>query len=160
MQPLNGSAFRNVRLSVKVVIQAAIGILFLAGCATSTIETRRAERMTAYTQLAPAEKTLVDQGNIKIGMSSDAVYIAWGKPSEILESEDASGHVTTWRYYGTWMQEDRYWAYRETSRDGSPDLYLERYLISDYNPRDYVRAEINFQNGKVTSWRTLPRPTH
>ena len=159
MQTLNSPHVLIVRHLVKFVAQTAFLIL-LTGCATSTIDSRRAERPAAYADLAPPEKALVDQGNIKVGMSADAVYIAWGEPSEVLESEDASGRITTWRYYGTWMQEDRYWAYRETSRDGSPDLYLERYLISDYNPRDYVRAEINFQNGNVVSWRTLPRPTY
>jgi hypothetical protein len=91
-------------------------------------------------------------------MTQDAVYIAWGKPAEVLESEDQNGHITSWRYYGSWMQESRYWAYRETSRHGK-DLYLERYLVSDYQPRDFVRAEINFKDGKVISWRTLPKPT-
>ena len=130
----------------------------LGGCAaTSTIETRRGERSAAYSQLSPQEQQLVDQGQIKVGMTADAVYIAWGQPSEILESEDASGHMTTWRYYGSWMQESRYWAYRETSRGGI-DLYLERYLVSDYQPRDYVRAEINLKEGRVLSWRTLPKP--
>ncbi len=93
-------------------------------------------------------------------MPADAVYIAWGAPSEALESEDAqNGRVTTWRYYGSWMQETRYWAYREVSR-GGPDLALERYLMSDYNPRDYVRAEILIKDGAVLSWRTLPRPAY
>jgi hypothetical protein len=92
-------------------------------------------------------------------MPSDAVYIAWGPPSEVLESEDPSGHITTWRYMGSWLQETRYWAYRETSR-GSADLALERYLVSDYNPRDYVRAEIAFKDGKVLFWRTLPKPAY
>ena len=138
---------------------AALSALLLAGCATSTIESRRAERISAYHNLAAEEKQLVDSGQIRMGMSSDAVYIAWGPPSEVLESEDASGHVTTWRYYGSWMQESRYWAYRETTRGGN-DLYLERYLVSDYQPRDYVRAEINFKDGKVLSWRTLPRPAY
>jgi hypothetical protein len=133
-------------------------ILLFAGCAaTSTIETRREEKAEAYTRLSPPEQRLVDEGQIKVGMSADAVYIAWGQPSEVLESEDASGRVTTWRYHGSWMQESRYWAYRETRR-GDADLYLERYLVSDYQPRDYVRAEINFKDGKVLSWRTLPRP--
>jgi hypothetical protein len=130
--------------------------LFTA-CSRSTIETRRSEKSGAYNALSQEEKQLVDQGQIKVSMSADAVYIAWGQPAEVLEAEDASGHVTTWRYYGSWMQESRYWAYRETSRGGA-DLYLERYLVSDYQPRDYVRAEINFKNGKVLSWRTLPRP--
>jgi hypothetical protein len=138
---------------------AAATVLFLAGCATSTIESRRAEKISAYHNLAPEEKQLVDQGQIKVGMSSDAVYIAWGPPSETLESEDAGGHITTWRYYGSWMQESRYWAYRETRR-GHSDIYLERYLVSDYQPRDYVQSEILFKEGRVISWRTLPRPAY
>jgi hypothetical protein len=133
-------------------------MLFLAGCATSTIESRRAEKMGAYTSLSADEQRLVDEGQIKIGMSADAVYIAWGPPSEVLESEDPQqGRITTWRYYGSWMQESRYWAYRETRR-GEADLYLERYLVTDYQPRDYVRAEIHLDKGKVISWRTLPKP--
>ena len=96
---------------------------------------------------------------IKVGMSADAVYIAWGQPAQVLESEDQQGHITTWQYYGTWMQENRYWAYRESGR-GRGDLYLERYLITDYDPRDYLRAEIHFKDGKVISWRTLPRPAY
>ena len=138
-----------------------IATLLFAGCATpTTIESRRAERLSVYSSLAPEEKQLVDQGQIKMGIPADAVYIAWGPPSEVLESETPQhGHITTWRYYGSWMQESRYWAYRETSRGGH-DLYLERYLVSDYQPRDYVRAEIDFRDGRVLSWRTLPRPAY
>lgn len=133
----------------------------MTGCATpSTIETRRNEKPGAYVALASEEQKLVDEGQIKIGMSADAVYIAWGKPSEVLESEDGQqGRITTWRFYGSWMQESRYWAYRETRRGGD-DLYLERYLVSDYQPRDYVRAEIHLKEGRVLSWRTLPRPAY
>ena len=138
-----------------------VAALLFGGCATpSTIESRRNEKLSAYSTLAPEEQQMVDQGQIRIGMTSEAVYIAWGQPSEILESEDPQrGRVSTWRFYGSWMQESRYWAYRETSRGGN-DLYLERYLVSDYQPRDYVRAEINFQNGRVLNWRTLPRPAY
>lgn len=152
---------RFVRAVVRGSSLAICILLFFAGCATpSTIESRRAEKLSAYSTLAPEEQQMVDQGQVKIGMTSEAVYIAWGPPSEVLESEDPQrGRVTTWRYYGSWMQESRYWAYRETTRGGN-DLYLERYLVSDYQPRDYVRAEINFQNARVLNWRTLPRPAY
>jgi hypothetical protein len=136
-----------------------LAVLLLAGCATqSTIESRRLERQEVYASLTPEQKALVDQGQIKIGMPADAVFIAWGPPSETLESEDPNnGRITTWRYFGSWLQETRYWAYRETNR-GDSDMALERYLMSDYNPRDYVRAELYIKDGKVLSWRTLPRP--
>ena len=147
---------KYVILGVKLCCFCAIGLL-LSGCATSTIESRRSEKLSAYSNLSQEEQHLVDEGQIKIGMSTDAVYIAWGPPAQVLESEDEQGRLTTWLYHGSWMQEDRYWAYRET-RAGGDDLFLERYLISDYTPRDYLRAQIQFVDGRVASWRTLPRP--
>ena len=102
---------------------------------------------------------MVDKGQVKVGMSQDAVYIAWGPPADILQSQaGATGVQTTWLYYGTTMQETRYWTFREVPRQGH--VFLERYLDRDYDPRDYVRAEIVFVDGKVASWRTLPRPTY
>ena len=152
-----------LRLPQSKTTLALFGLLTLfiiTACKTSTIESRRLEKMSAYNQLSPEEKQLVDQGQIKIGMTADAVYIAWGPPAEVLQEETPQqGRISVWRYYGTWMQETRYWAYRETKRPDN-DLYLERYLISDYNPRDYVRAEIIVKGGKVATWRTLPRPVY
>src|SRR3954471_15818548 len=138
-----------------------IFLLFLAGCATkSTVQTRKLERAGAYEALPADQKAMVDAGQIRVGMSADAVYIAWGKPAEILESEDPQqGHLVFWRYYGSTLQENRYWAYREVNRGPRGGIYLERYLTSDYSPRDYVRSEIVLKDGKVISWRTLPRPT-
>ena len=140
-----------------VLLGLSAALCLGSGCATSTIESRREERIAAYENLSPEEQRLVDSGQIRIGMSADAVYIAWGAPAQVVERQDQEGHVTTWLYAGSYMEENRYWAYRETRADG-PDLYLERYLISDYTPRDYLRAEINFVGGRVASWRTLPRP--
>jgi len=130
--------------------------LVLTGCKSSTVETRRTERQGAYTALPADQRELVDKGQIKVGMTEDAVYIAWGKPTQIVTSEDQSGRATTWLYHGTMLEENRYWSYREVSRDGR--VYLERYLDRDYNSRDYISSEIVFQNGVVVRWRTLPRP--
>ena len=150
-RPIN-VAFRSIAL---------LFLLLAAGCATpSTVETRRQEKTAAYQNLPADQKVMVDTGQIRVGMNSDAVYIAWGKPSEILESEDTGGRLTTWHYYGAWMQESRHWAYREVNRGGQQDIFLERHLVTDFQPRDYVRSEIIFQNGQVKSWRTLPRPTN
>lgn len=152
-------ALASVRIAVKFFLPGALGLALLlaGGCATSTIESRRAERMAAYERLSPEEQRLVDMGQIRVGMSADAVYIAWGPPAQVVERQDQQGHVTTWLYHGSYMEENRYWAYRET-RAGGQDIFLERYLISDYTPRDYLRAEIRFAGGEVISWATLPRP--
>jgi hypothetical protein len=141
-------------MSRHIIVLAAS--LMVAGCATSTVESRRQERATAYADLPPETKAFVDQGQIKVGMSEDAVYIAWGQPSEILRNEFGDTSETIWLYYGGWMQETRYWTYREAGR--GRDIYLERYLDRDYQPRTYVAAEIVFVNGQVARWRTLPQP--
>ena len=131
----------------------------LLGCATSTVESRRQERMAAYNALTAEERELVDRGQIKVGMNQDAVYVAWGRPSQVLQGESGAGGVTTtWLYHGTWMEETRYWSYREVPYQGG--VYLERYLDRDYHPRDYLSAEIVFAGGKVARWRTLPRPVY
>ena len=116
----------------------------LAGCATSTVEGRKKERASTYASLPPEQKELVDQGKIKIGMTPDAVYLAWGAPAEVLEDETPDGHTTTWAYQGQWVEEYRYW--------------IGRRLESDFYPRNYTRAQIFFRSGVVSSWRTLPRP--
>ncbi len=120
------------------------GAVVLAGCVTSTVESRKKERPGVYAALSSEQKALVDQGRIQVGMSADAVYLAWGPPAEILEEENQEGHTTIWVYVGQWVEEYRYW--------------IGRRLESDFYPRAYVRAQIFFRNGVVVSWRTLPKP--
>jgi len=127
--------------SAKHVSILVLSAALLSGCATSTVESRRQERMAAYNALTAEERELIDRGQIKVGMNQDAVYVAWGRPSQVLQGESGAGGVTTtWLYHGTWMEETRYWSYREVPYQGG--AYLERYLDRDYHPRDYVSAEI------------------
>lgn len=121
-------------------------VSLLAGCATSSIESRRRERASGYATLNPGFKALVDQGQIRRGMPPDAVYIAWGKPAQVLQQEDEQGPLTIWLYYGGWLEETRYWP--RTARQP----------VSDFQSRTYVSAEVVFSNGVVSSWRTLPKP--
>lgn len=130
----------------------------LSGCATSTVETRRQERSAAYASLAPEMRAFVDQGKIKVGMTMDAVYIAWGKPSQILTGESLKGTTTTFLYHGSQLQEHRHWTYR-SFRSGDR-WYSEPYLEHEYYPRSYVRAEIIFEEGLVKEWRSLPEPVN
>lgn len=132
--------------------------LFATGCVTpSTVATRRTERAAAYAGLPPDERALVDQGQIRTGMGEDAVYIAWGPPAQVLRSGDAGGERTTWLYESSATDTYHYWRYREYQRrDGS--TYVDRSLETDYNFRDYVSAELVFRNGRLESWRTLPKP--
>ncbi len=141
---------------VKASVLILIATLTLCGCATSTIQTRQQERSAAYAELPAETQGLVDQGKIKVGMSMDAVYIAWGKPSEIVTGESAQGATTTWLYHGTQLQEVTYWGYHPWYNGYY--FYGGPYLAHDYYPRTYVAAEVVFENGVVKEWRSLPQP--
>jgi hypothetical protein len=144
---------------VKGSLLLLVCFALVAGCNTSTVESRKKERAAAYGALTAEEKELVDKGQIQTGMSQDVVYIAWGPPSQILQNQAGTGGVqTVWLYEGTTMEETRYWTFRQVPYRGH--VYIERYLDRDYDPRGYVSAEIVFVGRKVESWRTLPRPTY
>ncbi|MDB6056079.1 MAG: hypothetical protein JWN25_3602 [Verrucomicrobiales bacterium] len=127
-------------------------MFLIAGCAHSTVESRKKEQSAAYQALPDDEKQLVDKGQIRVGMSEQAVYISWGKPGQVLQGETNQGAYKTWLYAGTTMEENRYWSYRSVGD------HMERFIDHDYTPRDYVRAEIVFSEGKVKTWRTLASP--
>jgi hypothetical protein len=131
---------------MKSVLLLPLVIAFLTGCASNTIDSRKHERAAAYAGLPAETKALVDRGELKVGMPEDAVYIAWGQPSEVLHNETEGGASTVWLYYGGYMEEDRYWTHRR--------------MLRDYQSRTYVRAEIVFVNGTIKSWRTLPQPVY
>ena len=156
---LNNANRRTSEYTVKGSLLLLVCFALVAGCSTSTVESRKKERAAAYSALTAEEKELVDKGQIQTGMSQDVVYIAWGQPSQILQNQAGNGGVqTVWLYEGTTMEETRYWTFRQVPSRGH--VYIERYLDRDYDPRGYVSAEIVFVGGKVDSWRTLPRPTY
>ncbi|MDB6021051.1 MAG: hypothetical protein JWQ04_908 [Pedosphaera sp.] len=123
------------------------GILLATGCAsTGNLASRKQERYAAYNALPPEMKTAVDQGRVKPGMNTDAVYIAWGPPSQVVTGGDQTGETTTWIYQGGYVDEERYWGARR--------------LHYAYTPRTYVRAQVVFVNGIVREWRTFPEPVY
>ena len=127
-----------------------LSFLILAGCSTTgTIASRSRQRAAAYAAFTPEVKALVDEGRIAAGMTTNAVYIAWGPPAEVLQGGDQRGSYTTWIYRGSFLEETRYWAGRRYP-----------YVAYDYEPRTYIRGEIIFVNGVVQSWRTLPQPVY
>ena len=132
--------------------------LWLTGCALDTIDTRKHEKWMTYGALPQDQRDMVDVGKIRIGMSTDAVYIAWGKPQDVTENETAEGRTSAWVYHGSWAQQTQYWSYREIKIGERREL--ERYLETDWNPRNYIRAEVVFFKGKVIRWNTNAKPVN
>ncbi|MFM1942543.1 MAG: hypothetical protein RI897_1525 [Verrucomicrobiota bacterium] len=147
------------RWSAAVAGLLVVALLGVSGCATrSTVETRKSERHAAYAELPPDQQALVDEGQIAVGMSEDAAYIAWGKPAEVLHSGDANGTRTTWLYHGTSSDSYTYWDYYYVPRPNGGS-YLARNLRRDFDVRSYVSAELVFKEGKLESFRTLGKPS-
>lgn len=134
---------------------ALIVSLFVTGCATSTPAKRRTEKSAAYAALSPEWKALVDQGKLAVGMPMDGVYIAWGKPSQVVPGDSESGPTVTWIYMGTTWQEYRYWRYNRYGTHYGYGFPSEPYLDSDYVPLNYPAAQVVFGDGKVKSWNFL-----
>jgi len=142
----------------QIFLIAAVAMLVVGCSSTPTLEERRAERATAYAALSAEDKKLVDAAQIRIGMPEDAVFIAWGKPDEVTDSEDQSGRQKQWFYRNFYFKENRYWTYREGPGVAGQPVVFERFLQSDLDSRSYISAQITFKDGKVTNWRTLPKP--
>ena len=121
-----------------------LALALLSGCASSTVQSRKQQRYSAYQALSPDFQTLVDQGRIKIGMPPDAVFIAWGQPDQISEGENETGHTTTWAWYGSYLQDMQTWGWRR--------MYYSTSAVS------YIRATVLFANGTVKQWQTYPAP--
>lgn len=140
-----------------VALLAGVMTFLLSGCARNTVEHRKQERYGAYAALPEDTRLLVDTGQIKIGMPMDAVYIAWGKPSQVLSRESSEGLTTVWVYHNTHLEPTYYWTYRYYNHGRY--CYPEPYWAHDYYVRSYVSAEVHFEKGQVKEWRTLPYPT-
>jgi hypothetical protein len=138
--------------------------LLLMGCATTSrqrVEKRKQERSNAYAALPPEQKAAVDAGKVEVGMNMDAVYIAWGRPSQVLEGEGAQGHVVTWIYQGTYYQPYSYWTYSAPWYWGYGRYYDPGpHFAYDYHPVPYVRGEVYFERGVVKQWQTFASPHH
>ena len=145
-------------MRIKTVFWLAMAALIVCGCATpaATLEKRKQEKYGVYSELSPELRARVDQGQIAIGMPMDAVYITWGRPSSITGGESAQGALTTWFYYGNYLQEYRYWAHHGWS--GYHRHFIGPTLETGYAPRSYLQGQVTFQNGVVREWQVFPPP--
>ena len=118
-----------------------------AGCATDTIARRKQERFVAYSASPLNHQLAIDQGRLLHGMTTNAAYIAWGRPSEIL----SEGSILTWIYREQEFKQQKHITIYTTDRGVViPEEVKTRYV------RNVVRAKITFENGTLASWSRTP----
>lgn len=131
-------------------------LLLANGCTTSTIESRRELYKEDYAALSPEHQALVDQGQVRVGMSEEAVRIAWGDPHQVLRGEDELGPNETWQYHSVTLEPRNAWAYSTFwPMDGPP--ILTRQWVTNWEPQYHETAEVIFRKKKVSEWHTLTR---
>jgi hypothetical protein len=131
-----------MRLSALILFAALVA----AGCASDSIERRKQERLAAYSSLPVSHQVTIEQGKLLHGMSTNAAYIAWGRPSEII----SEGPTMTWIYREQEFKEHKHTTIYTTDRGVVPEEVKIPYA------RTVIRAQITFENGSVTSWSRTP----
>jgi len=132
-----------MKLPTSILLTAFVA----TGCANDSIARRKQERLAAYSNLPISQQVAIDQGKLLHGMSTNAAYIAWGRPSEII----SEGRTTTWIYREQELKEHKHITI-STPDHGAviPEEVKTPYAHS------VVRAKITFENGSLTSWSRTP----
>jgi hypothetical protein len=77
----------------------AASAVILTGC--STTESRISEHPEIFQTLSPNDQALVSRGQIRAGMSQNAVWLAWGAPEQKAVGNMRGRGTETWIYMNT-----------------------------------------------------------
>ena len=129
----------------------ATGALILTSC--STPETRISDHPDLYQSLSARDQALVSQGQIRPGMSRNAVWLAWGSPDRKIVGNMGGGLTETWIYvyYATYPYYPPYgpWAF-------FGDPFYDPFYYSYIPPSiPYPGKLVTFANGRVVSFQYL-----
>jgi hypothetical protein len=134
----------------------AAGVLILTSC--STPQTRISDHPDLYQNLSPSDQALVSQGQIRYGMSRNAVWLAWGSPdSKVIGN--MRGHSTeTWVYvyYVTYPYYYPYYGPYGPGFGFFGDPFYDPFYYSLIPPSiPYPNKTVTFSNSRVMSFQYL-----
>ena len=140
-------------------LATAVSALAMFSCAPSTPAARIAAQPALFEKLPARQQELVSQGRIDKGMGTDAVYLAWGRPSRDYEGSEGGTPTLRWDYngstpvyntgyYGAYGYGYGYGRYGRYGR--SP--YYGIGIAPEVTYLPYRRATVLFRQGRVASW--------
>jgi len=145
---------------MKKILASLALCLFVGACAPSTPQGRIAENPDKFARLPEKHKPLVQQGRIERGMSQDAVYLAWGSPSNRYDGYKDKRHTERWDYVSTRPVYSTgffggygyypYWGYGYGSYYHPYGYQFAAGPEVIYEP--YTRASVLFTGNRVDSW--------
>jgi hypothetical protein len=140
--------------TILITLSASV---FFASCAPSTPQARIQRHPEKFAALGENHRALVEQGQLARGMSTDAVYLAWGAPAGVFQGSKAGKSTERWDYvgsrpvystafyggygYGPYGPYGRY-GYSNFGYGFGPDVAYVPYRI----------ASVWFVNSRVDSW--------
>src|SRR5881398_225844 len=159
-----------------VTFGVAASALTLASC--STTETRISGHPEIYQTLPSRDQALVSQGQIRAGMSQNAVWLAWGSPERKITGNMRGRPTETWIYisyetapypyggpYGPWGYGfGPGAAFVRTRHHGHGFIFFGSPF---YDPFYYAyippsipvpQKTVTFVNGRVVSFQYMERP--
>ena len=135
---------------------SALGALILTSC--STPQTRISDHPDLYQSLSPRDQALVSQGQIRYGMSRNAVWLAWGSP-DLKIIGNMRGHSTeTWVYvdYVTYPYYGPYYGFYGPGLGFFGDPFYDPFYYSLIPPSiPYPNKTVTFSNSRVMSFQYL-----
>jgi hypothetical protein len=130
-------------------LAVATSALILTSC--STPQTRISEHPDLYQTLSQRDQALVNQGQIRIGMSRTAVWLAWGSPDRKIVGNMGGGPTETWVYvyYATYP----YYPFAPLDEYFGAPLY-DPFCYSWFPPSlPYPGKVVTFAHGRVASFQ-------
>jgi hypothetical protein len=135
-------------------------VLLLSSCQTGA-ENRISENPALYKKLSTTDRALVAAGDVRTGMSKDAVYLAWGRPDMVRESTTTGNISESWAYFVTRPVPTSSLSYANVYRPFygrygiHPRFGYCRGIGWHYNSVDYVHytsKTITFSGNYVVAW--------
>ncbi len=83
-----------------LVMAMAVGLAAVA-CAPSTPQARIAQNPEKFEALPTRDRELVERGELRRGMSQDAVLLAWGAPGQQYQGSKNGKSAARWDYLGS-----------------------------------------------------------
>jgi len=141
---------------MKMILAAVLAGFCIVSCVPATPQTRIQQQPRVFEALGIKHRSLVEQGQISRGMPRDAVYLAWGRPTRVLQGSKGGKDTERWDYAGSQPVYNPYFygsygSFRGPYRHG----YHSGYGLG-FGPEvayvPYRIASVWFIDGRVDAW--------
>jgi hypothetical protein len=128
-------------------------VMFAASCAPTTPAARIEKFPARFEAMPPTDRDAVSKGQLKEGMSQDAVFFLWGEPGRVLRGVADNKPFEEWIYTRSEPVYSQQFFYGWGPGYG----FCNDYPHSSWGTSiDYIRVPdrvVRFEGGRVTAWK-------